>query len=130
MASTDKQELMLELKALDEELKKLNNHLQGMDEQLAELESSRQTVIEFSNLKKGDELRVPLSSGIYIKSNVMDEKKLMINVGAGVTVEKTPDDVLKILDSQFAELSGYREQLIGQMKILIERIDEIQSQVE
>jgi prefoldin alpha subunit len=122
-----KQEILIELKALDEELKKLNSHLENMDLQLNELEESKDVLNRFSELKKEDEIRVPISSGIYIKASILDTKNLMINVGSGVSVEKTPSQVIKILDSQIDEISGYRLQLIEQMKILISRIEEIQN---
>lgn len=129
-AENEKQELMIELKALDEELKKLNSHLENMDQQIAELDDSKHVVNEFSELKKNDELRVPLSSGIYIKASILDTKSLMINVGSNVTVEKTPEQVTKILDNQLEELSNYRKQLVEQMKLLINRIEEIQNNFE
>ena len=123
----DNQELMIELKTLDEELKKLNTHLDNMDNQMGELEISKQIINKFSELNKGDELRVPLTSGIYVKAQILDTKNLMINVGSNITVEKTPKQVTKILDGQLTELSKYRDQLVGQMKVLINRIEEIQS---
>ncbi|MBT3720734.1 prefoldin subunit alpha [archaeon] len=123
----DNQELMIELKTLDEELKKLNTHLENMDNQMGELEISKQIINKFSELNKGDELRVPLTSGIYVKAQILDTKNLMINVGSNITVEKTPKQVTKILDGQLTELSKYRDQLVGQMKVLINRIEEIQS---
>jgi prefoldin alpha subunit len=126
----NKQELMIELKTLDDELKKLNTHLENMNEQIAELNDSKHIVNKFSELKKQDEIRVPLSSGIYIKASISDTKNLMINVGGNVTVEKTPKQVIEILDSQLTELSGYRDQLIGQMQTIIARIEEIQSDFE
>ncbi len=125
-----KQELMVELKTLDDELKKLNAHLENMNEQIAELNDSKEIVNKFSELRKQDEIRVPLASGIYIKASILDTENLMINVGSGVTVEKTPSQVNNILDKQLEELSGYREQLIEQMKMLIARIEEIQNNLE
>ena len=130
MSGTSKEELYTELKALDEEVKALNSHLERIDEQLSELGSSKRVVNEFSELKKGEELRVLLSSGIYVKAELADTKNLMVNVGANVSVEKTPEEVAKILDSQLVELSGYRESLVGQMKTKIKRIEEIQKEFE
>ncbi len=121
-----KRELYAELKQLDEEIKSLNAHLETVDEQITDLNSSKAIVNKFRELKKGDELRVPLASGIYIKSRLDDTEKLMVNVGAGVTVEKKPEDVISILDRQAAELSSYREKLVAQMKKIIARIEEIQ----
>lgn len=130
MSDMNKQELYAELKELDDEIKKLNQHLERIDEQLSELNSSKIIVNEFSAFKKGEELRVPLSSGIYIKTEVTDTKKIMVNVGAGVSVEKTPKEVTKILDTQLVELSGYRERLVEQMRAMIQRIEVIQKEFE
>jgi prefoldin alpha subunit len=122
----DKEALYSELKELDEEIKKLNSHLESVDEQLSDLNSSKTVINKFTELKKGDELRIPIASGIYIKGELLDTKRLMVNVGTGVAVEKSPEDVLKILDSQLIELSGYRETIVDQMKGIIVRIEEIQ----
>jgi prefoldin alpha subunit len=125
-----KHELYTELKDLDEEIKKLNSHLEHVDEQLAELNSSKLVVNKFTELKKGDEMRVPITSGIYIKAELTDVKKMMVNVGSNVTVERSPEDVLKILDSQLMELSTYRGDIVSKMKVLIVRIEEIQKEFE
>lgn len=122
----EKKELYFELKQLDEEVKKLNTHLENVDEQLAELNSSIEIINQFSELKKGEELRVPITSGIYIKSELADTTSLMINVGSGVTVEKSPLEVTKILNSQVTELNKYRNDIVSQMKVIITRIEEIQ----
>src|SRR3989338_5789963 len=94
-----KQELYLELKELDEEIKKLNAHLEKIDEQTTELNSSRVAISKFSGLKSGDELKVPLTTGVYIKAAIKETEKLMINVGANIAVEKTPAEILSILES-------------------------------
>jgi prefoldin alpha subunit len=125
-----KKEAYYELRELDQEIKKLNSHLETIDEQVSDLDSSASAVRKFTELKKGDELRVPLSSGVYVKAELTDSKKLMINVGVGVAVEKSADEVLLILDGQVSELKGYRQSLVKQMKSMIARIEEIQKDFE
>jgi len=125
-----KQELYLELKSLDEEIKTLNMHLDNIDAQLAELNSSKEIVNKISELKKGEEIRMPITSGIYVKAKLDDTSKLMVNVGGNVTVEKEPKEVTKILDSQLQELAKYRENIVDQMKVFIIRIEEIQKEIE
>ncbi len=125
-----RQELYLELKQLDEEIKKLNTHLETVDEQVSELNSNKIILNKFSELKSGDELRVPLSSGVYIKAELKDNKKLLVNVGSNVAVEKTPHEIIEILDGQLTELISYRENLVLQMKQLIAKIEEIQKHFE
>ena len=85
---------------------------------------------KFSDLKVGNELKVPITSGVYINAELKNTKKLLVNVGSGMTVEKTPKQVTKILDSQLTELVKYREQVVNQMKSLIDRIEEIQKEFE
>ena len=130
MTEDKKQELYLELKALDEEVKKLNTQLENVDEQLDELNSSKEIINKFIELKKDDELRVPITSVIYVKAQLLDTQKLMINVGSGITVERTPKDVTKILDSQVQELGKYRENIVVQMRTIIDRIEVIQKEFE
>lgn len=123
-------ELYLELTTLDEQVKNLHAQIENIDEQLSELNSSKVILNKFSDLKVGDELRVPLASGVYIKAKLTDIDKLLVNVGAGVSVEKTPVQVIEILDGQVIELMSYREKLVEQMKLLITRVEKIQKEVE
>lgn len=125
-----KNELYMEVKALDEQIKSMNAHLERIDEQIAELNSNKIVLNKFSDLKVGDELKVPITSGVYINAELKSKKKLLVNVGAGMTVEKTPEQVTKILDSQLTELVKYREQVITNIKALIDKIEEIQKQFE
>ena len=125
-----KNELYMEVKALDEQIKSMNAHLERIDEQIAELNSNKNVLNKFSDLKVGDELKVPITSGVYINAELKDTKKILVNVGSGMTVEKTLEQVVKILDSQLTELVKYREQIVNQMKSLIDKIEEIQKQFE
>jgi prefoldin alpha subunit len=130
MDEETRKELYYELRELDEEIKKLNTHLENVDEQLVELNESMEIVNKFTELKNGDELRVPLTAGIYLKGEITDASKLMINVGQGVTVEKPPKDVLVVLNNQLTELNKYRTQIVTQMKEFVARIEEIQKMFE
>ncbi|NTV24374.1 MAG: prefoldin subunit alpha [Nanoarchaeota archaeon] len=126
----EKTKVYAELQELDGEVKELNSHLEKLDEQLAEVNASRLAVEQISNVAEGEELRVPLANGVYIKAKLFDPKHIMINVGADVTVEKEPTEVIEILDSQITELAAYRERILESMKAIISRVEEIQRQIE
>jgi prefoldin alpha subunit len=123
-----KEEKYLELRQLDEEIKTLNTHLEKVDDQITELNSSKTVINKFAELKKNDELRVPIASGIYVKAKLEDVNQLLVNVGSGVSVEKKHKEVTKILDSQIVELSQYRVNLVEQMKGLITKVEKIQKE--
>jgi prefoldin alpha subunit len=128
--NSKKQELYAELKELDTEIKNLNSQVEKVDDQLQDLNSSKLAVVKFMELSNGDEMRVPLTTGVYVKASLLDVTKIMINVGANIAVEKEPMEVAVILDGQIEELIEYRQTMVSEMKQLIARIEAIQSQFE
>lgn len=123
-------ELYYELKELEEQIQKIHAKIENTDEQIVEINTNKIILEKFKELKKGDEMRVPLTSGVYIKAELKDVSKVLINVGANVTLEKTPDEVIEILDSQLLEIANYREKLVKNMKAIITRIEEIQKELD
>ncbi|KAJ5226845.1 uncharacterized protein N7469_006851 [Penicillium citrinum] len=69
-----------------------------------------------------DDILVPLTSSLYVKGRLTDREKVLVDVGTGFYVEKTPakavafyDDKIKGLDANLQELekivSGKSQQL-------------------
>ncbi|PLB37460.1 prefoldin subunit 5 [Aspergillus candidus] len=65
--------------------------------------------------KKGtdgrDDILVPLTSSLYVKGKMADREKVLVDVGTGFYVEKTPakaiafyDDKVKVLEANLTEL--------------------------
>lgn len=60
---------------------------------------------------KGNEILVPLTSSLYVKGQLVDREKVLVDVGTGFYVEKTAakaiefyDDKVKGLDSNLLDL--------------------------
>ncbi|MEM3374073.1 MAG: prefoldin subunit alpha [Candidatus Woesearchaeota archaeon] len=123
----EKKEKYYELRQLNENIKELHEHIERMEEQITELKANKVILKKFSELKPGKELRVPLASGIYIIAELKDTSKVMINVGSDITVEKKPEEVIEILETQVKELVDYRKTLVEKIKSMIERAEELQS---
>ena len=65
---------------------------------------------------------IPLGIGVYVNSTIASVKKLLVNVGAGVTVEKSRPDTINYVESKIkgfelalGQLNGQREQITGRM---------------
>ncbi|HEY7108879.1 MAG TPA: prefoldin subunit alpha [Nitrososphaeraceae archaeon] len=65
---------------------------------------------------------IPLGIGVYVKSTIASVKKLLVNIGAGVTVEKSRTDTINYVESKIkgfelalGQLNGQREQITGRM---------------
>ncbi|MFZ0893066.1 MAG: prefoldin subunit alpha [Candidatus Nitrosopolaris sp.] len=75
------------------------------------------------------EALTPVGIGVYIKTMVPPIKKLLINVGAGVTVEKTREDAINYVEVKIKEFEVALRQLLGQKQQIAARMEQIQAQI-
>ena len=54
--------------------------------------------------KKESETLVPVGTGIFVKTNISSDDKIVLNVGAGVAIEKDKDSVINFLESRIKEI--------------------------
>ena len=72
---------------------------------------------------------VPVGVGVHMKVSVPPVKKLLINIGAGVAVEKSREDAINYIESRLKEFEIALKQLIGQKQQVTLRMEQIQVQV-
>ena len=75
------------------------------------------------------EALTPVGIGVYIKTVVPPVKKLLINLGAGVTIEKTREDSLNYVEARIKEFELALTQLLGQKQQIAARMEQIQGQI-
>jgi prefoldin alpha subunit len=72
---------------------------------------------------------MPVGIGVYVKANVPPIKKLLVNLGAGVTVEKSREDALNYVEARIKEYEVAARQLEAQRQEISMRMEQIQAQV-
>ena len=72
---------------------------------------------------------MPVGIGVYMKALVPPVKKLLVNVGAGVVVEKNREDTVNYIDSRIKEFENALRQLYSQKQQIEMRMEQIQKQV-
>ena len=72
---------------------------------------------------------MPVGIGVYVKTNVPPIKKLLVNLGAGVTVEKSREDALNYVEARIKEYEVGARQLEAQRQEISIRMEQIQAQV-
>ncbi|HET7148993.1 MAG TPA: prefoldin subunit alpha [Candidatus Nitrosopolaris sp.] len=75
------------------------------------------------------EALTPVGIGVYLNTLVPPITKLLINVGAGVTVEKTKEDAINYVESKIKEFELALRQLLGQKQQIAVRMEQIQAQI-
>ena len=87
--------------------------------------SAVQNVIDESEV----ESLMPVGIGVYMKALVPAVKKLLVNVGAGVVVEKNREDTVNYIESRIKEFETALSQLYSQKQQIEMRMEQIQKQV-
>jgi prefoldin alpha subunit len=72
---------------------------------------------------------MPVGIGVYMKALVPPVKKLLVNVGAGVVVEKSIEDTVNYIESRIKEFEVALSQLSSQKQQIEMRMEQIQKQV-
>src|SRR5215203_1708750 len=68
------------------------------------------------SLDKENEALMPIGIGVYLKTNIPSIDKLLVNIGAGVTIEKTREDTLHYIESRIKEFEIGLNQLTEKKK--------------
>ena len=72
---------------------------------------------------------MPIGIGVYVKSVVPPVKKLLINLDAGVAIEKTREDALNYVETRIKEYEVAARQLEAQRQEIAMRLNQLQSQI-
>ncbi|MBR9701248.1 prefoldin subunit alpha [Candidatus Woesearchaeota archaeon] len=104
-------EEMFQAELLNHKLGQLEQELNTLDSKAEEIRSLKDSLDRFGEIKENEELLVPIARGVFASATSTKEKKLLINVGADVVVEKTAEQVHQMLDTQIAQLREYQERV-------------------
>jgi prefoldin alpha subunit len=72
---------------------------------------------------------MPIGIGVYVKTTVPPIKKLLINLDAGVAIEKSREDALNYVETRLKEYEVAARQLEAQRQEITMRINQLQSQI-
>ena len=100
-----------EMQLYREEAQVLQQQLGNLQLNYASVELAIQTLGNIAKLSKGDQMLLPVGSGAYIKSKVEDNEVALVDVGAGVVVEKSIPDAVKFLETRINDMDSTREKL-------------------
>jgi prefoldin alpha subunit len=95
------------------------------------MEEARLASTTIQNITSESEVEslMPMGIGVYVRTTVPPIKKLLVNLGAGVAVEKSREDALNYVESRIKEYEVAARQLEAQRQELAMRMDQLQSQI-
>ena len=96
---------------------------------LAEEARLASTTIQSISSDSDVETLMPVGIGVFVKTNVPPIKKLLVNLGAGVAVEKSREDALNYVEARIKEYDVAGRQLEAQRQELEMRMQQVQAQI-
>lgn len=121
-------EMMQQARVLEAHLNEIISREAAVSRLLEEAKLASSAVQEIQT-EKEVESYVPVGVGVHMKVSVPPVKKLLINIGAGVAVEKSREDTINYIESRLKEFEIALKQLMGQKQQVSLRMEQIQVQV-
>ena len=94
------QKKYVELQLLNEQIKKIHEQFIFLQQQLNELSNLELTVTDMKEVKKDSEIFSPLGSGIFVNSKLTNTATVLVNIGAGILVEKNLQEAVNLINFQ------------------------------
>jgi prefoldin alpha subunit len=123
-------EKYMQFQMLQQQMEQVSQHLEMFNQQLAELDISISAVKELETAEKDNELLAPIADGIFFKAKLIDNQKLVVNVGSNVTVERTVPEVVVLLKEQKEETSKRMQEADEVMQHISKEAMKIYQEVE
>ncbi|MGM0770486.1 MAG: prefoldin subunit alpha [Halobacteriota archaeon] len=87
------------------------------------------TLDELESVSGSINTMLPLGGGTFIHANVTNVEKVVVGLGAGVSVEKSPSEAKELLNKRKEELVKVVERLNGSLSQIGQRIQSIESMI-
>ena len=121
-------EMMQQARVLEAHLNEIISREAAVSRLLEEAKLASSAVQEVQS-ETEVESYVPVGVGVHMRVSVPPVKKLLINIGAGVAVEKSREDTINYIESRLKEFEIALKQLMGQKQQVSLRMEQIQVQV-
>ncbi len=123
-------ELIYKLQLFQAESESLQRQASLIELSLNEIENTIQTLNSMNGVKAGQEVIVPIGAGAHIYAIIARLDKVIINIGAGISVEKNIEDTKKILEKRREELRRGYEQIINNLSTVTAEIQKLQQEAQ
>jgi prefoldin alpha subunit len=122
--------LAVELRILEGTAEALQSRVNLVNAALTELRFAGMTLEGLGKEKKDAPLFVPIGGGSYIKAKLESADKVIVGIGADVTVERTIKEAIENLGDRIAELEKTRTTLGQQFVQVVEKIQDGRARLE
>jgi prefoldin alpha subunit len=122
--------LSVEIRILEEAAEALQARINVINAALTDLNYASRTLEGLEREKENAELFIPIGGSSYIKARLERPDKIVVGIGAGVSVEKTLQEAKEIVRKRIEELEKNRISLQQQLSQVVNKINEDRGRLE
>ena len=123
-----KEEYLMRLMGLEQEINSLEQQLQKIEQHILDMQNM-QIGLEELEKSKEKEMYANLGKNVFIKAEIKD-KNLLVDIGNKTFVKKSISETLKIIEEQHLKLSEAKNAVISQLQELQHQTEEIIAEAE
>ncbi|MFW6117651.1 MAG: prefoldin subunit alpha [Thermoproteota archaeon] len=116
--------LSIEMRYLEETAEALQSRLNMVDSAMNDLALANETLEGLKGNDEGSQLLVPIGGNSYIKAKLEDPDKVIVGMGAGVSVEKTFQEAKEVIRNRKEELEETRNSLQERFSEVAQNLNE------
>lgn len=111
MKPEESKEKYLKFQMMQQQMMQLQKQLEELTHQKNELNLTIKSIKDFSNTEGERKLLTPLASGIFMKSKINTFDEVLVNVGNGIIVKKSPKEAIKLVEKHLGDIEKVIEQI-------------------
>jgi prefoldin alpha subunit len=127
LASKNEEEIRkisVELRFLEQTAEALQSRLNMLNAVTTDLTYANMTLESLEKEKENSELLVPIGGTSYIRAKLYNPDKIIVGIGAGVSVEKTRQEAKEVIKKRMEDLGKARTATQQQFAQVAEKISE------
>jgi prefoldin alpha subunit len=115
--------LSVEIRLLEQTAETLQQRISMINAAITDLTYANMTLDDIEKEKQGAELLVPIGGSSYIKVKLANTDKVVVGMGAGVSIEKTLPEAKEIVKERLGELETTMASVQQQFAQVAQRIN-------
>lgn len=128
MSEEQAQQFLYQMQVLESYAASLDQKEGAIMTFLREAMASIDSIKGISQNPQADSL-IPVGLGTYIKAKVSEDSKVLVDVGAGIVVEKDHDSAINYLESRIKELQIALNDTMAQKHEALMRLEQLKQQM-
>ena len=129
MSDEQAQQLLYQMQMLEGYLSELSQKEATIVSVIREASSAIQSLKTIDN-KTDNETLTPVGLGTFIKTKVVPNEKLILNIGAGIAVEKDKDSAINFLELRLKEMQVALQETSNQKQQISASLEQGKQQME